>query len=142
MAWLERQASDLDQASRREMFEHANTVLSNPDFAEVFAPTALAEIPLSAVVEGQVIAGTADRLLVTSDTITVVDFTTARRPPARLEDIPQSTLKQMGAYVAALEAIYPGREIRAAVLYTQTPQIFSLPQELMRLHKNAFQSAQ
>ena len=142
MAWLERQASDLNDSIRREMFERANTVLSNPDFAEVFAPTALAEIPLSAVVEGQVIAGTADRLLVTSDTITVVDFKTARRPPARLEDIPQSTLKQMGAYVAALEAIYPGREIRAAVLYTQTPQIFSLPQELMRLHKNAFQSAQ
>jgi ATP-dependent helicase/nuclease subunit A len=142
LAWLERQARDLDPAMRREMFERADAVLSHADFAEVFAPGALAEIPLSAVVGGQVIAGTADRLLVTPDKVTVVDFKTARRPPANLESVPQSTVKQMAAYVAALEVIYPGRAIHAAILYTQTPQIFALPQELVGLHKNDFQSAQ
>lgn len=142
LAWLERQARDLDPAMRREMFERANAVLSHADFAEVFAPGALAEIPLSAVVGGQVIAGTADRLLVAPDKVTVVDFKTARRPPANLESVPQSTVKQMAAYVAALEVIYPGRAIHAAILYTQTPQIFALPQELVGLHKNDFQSAQ
>ena len=142
LAWLKRQASDFDAASRREMFQRANAVLSDSEFAEVFAPGVLAEVPLSAVVGGQVVAGTADRLLVTSDKVTVVDFKTARRPPAKLEDIPHSTLKQMAAYTAVLEVIYPEREICAAILYTQTPQIFALPQELIKLHKNAFQSAQ
>ena len=126
-AWLERQAGDLAPAEREEMFARATQVLAEPAFAEVFGPRALAEVPLAATVEGQVVMGTADRLLVTADAVTVVDFKTARRPPLSPEAIPDATLKQMAAYVAALETIYPGRRVEAAVLYTQTPQLFALP---------------
>ncbi|QIG53115.1 double-strand break repair helicase AddA [Altererythrobacter sp. BO-6] len=140
--WLERQARELDEAARQEIAARALEVLAQPDLAEVFSHASLAEVPLAATVDGVVIAGIADRLLVTPEQVTVVDYKTARRPPARLEDIPESTLRQMAAYVAALEVIYPGRTVRAAIVYTQTPQIFELPQELVGLHKNAFQSAQ
>ena len=140
--WLERQARELDEAARQEIAARALEVLAHPDLAEVFSHASLAEAPLAATVEGVVIAGIADRLLVTPEQVTVVDYKTARRPPARLEDIPESTLRQMAAYVAALEVIHPGRTVRAAIVYTQTPQIFELPQELVGLHKNAFHSAQ
>ena len=93
---------------------------------------------MAATVGGQVIAGTIDRLLITEEAITIVDFKTARRPPSTVEAIPDSILKQMAAYAVALEAIYPGRTIRAGVLYTQTPQLFELSQNLIGLHKNAF----
>ena len=86
------------------------------------------------------IAGTADRLLVTAGRVTVVDFKTARRPPTEVQAIPAGVVRQMAAYVAALEAIYPGREVRAAVLYTQTPQIFALPEALLAPHKTALQT--
>lgn len=140
--WLERQASDLSAESRREIAEKSVQVIADPDFAEVFSPSSLAEVPLAASVEGQVVAGTADRLLVTAQQVTVVDFKTARRPPTRIEDIPRSTLLQMAAYVAALEQIYPGRDVRAALLYTQTPQLFELPKELVERHKKELQAAQ
>ncbi len=81
------------------------------------------------------VVGVADRLLVTAERVTVVDFKTARRPPASLEQVPDQTLRQMAAYVAALEAIYPGRSIRAALLYTQTPQLIALPADLLAAHK-------
>ena len=93
---------------------------------------------MAATVAGQVIAGTIDRMLIKDDAITIVDFKTARRPPSTADSVPDSILKQMAAYAAALEAIYPGRTIRAGVLYTQTPQLFEIPQELIALHKNAF----
>ncbi len=133
--WLARQATDLAEAAREEMAAAAMTVLDTPDWAELFSPAALAEVPLAATVEGRVIAGTADRLLVTQSRVMVVDFKTAARPPRSLEDIPLTTLRQMAAYVAALEVIYPGREVGAAVLYTQTPQLFALPGELLGEHK-------
>ena len=142
LSWLERQARELDQADRQEIAHRALEVLGQSGFADVFGPGSLAEVPLAAVVEGQVVAGTVDRLLVTQERVTVVDFKTARRPPTLLEEIPESTLRQMAAYVTALGKIYPEREIRAAVLYTQTPEIFELPQSLIRLHKKAFQTAQ
>ncbi len=139
-AWLERQARDLDAAQRAEIAEHALAVLAEPDFADVFGQQALAEVPLAATVGGEVIAGIADRLLVTPERVTVVDFKTARRPPEALEAIPDTTVRQMAAYVAALEAIYPGRAVAAAVLYPQAPRIFALPDALLKPHKAAFQS--
>lgn len=129
--WLARQANELDVASRDEIAQRALTVLQNPDFAEVFGPSALAEIPLAANVDGIVVAGTADRLLVDAENVTVVDFKTARRPPSRIDDIPSSTLRQMGAYASALKVIYPDRNIRAAVLYTQNAELIEIPATIL-----------
>ncbi|WP_247711412.1 double-strand break repair helicase AddA [Qipengyuania gelatinilytica] len=140
--WLARQAPDLDDAEREEMLNRALSVLEERGFADIFGPDALAEIPLAATVEGQVVMGTADRLLVTSDKVTVVDFKTARRPPTTLDAIPDSTLRQMAAYVAALEVIYPGRAVEAAVLYTQTPQLIALPADKLAAYKAAFADRQ
>jgi ATP-dependent helicase/nuclease subunit A len=48
----------------------------------------------------------------------------------------------MAAYVAALEAIYPGREVHAGVLYTHAPALFDLAPQKLALHKIALQTAQ
>ncbi|MBO9499708.1 MAG: double-strand break repair helicase AddA [Novosphingobium sp.] len=140
--WLVRQAGDLSDEARAEMAEAALKVLDTPEWAAIFGPEALAEVPLAATVEGRVIAGTADRLLVTKERVLLVDFKTAARPPETLQAIPLSTLRQMAAYVAALEAIYPGRSVEAAVLYTQTPQFFALPPQLVAAHKSALSPAE
>jgi ATP-dependent helicase/nuclease subunit A len=130
-SWLARQAPDMEVADREEMAASAIAVLGGRDFAHVFAPGALAEVPLAATVGGQVIAGTADRLLVEPHRVTVVDFKTARRPPASLAEVPEATLRQMAAYAAALAAIYPGREVRAALLYTQVPRLIEVPSAML-----------
>ncbi|TNE47269.1 MAG: hypothetical protein EP341_09400 [Sphingomonadales bacterium] len=137
-AWLARHGVEFTSEEQDEIARRVLAVLDHPEFAEVFGPESLAEVPLAAVVNGQVIAGFADRLLVTPESVTVVDFKSARRPPSSLEEIQSSTLGQMAAYVAVLEVIYPGREVKAAVLYTQTAQIFELPRDLIELHKKRF----
>ena len=135
--WLAKQAADLSQGARDEMLESALSVLDNAEFAEIFSDKALAEVPLTAQVEGVVIAGTADRLLVTDAAVTVVDFKTTRRPPKNAESIPKGTLKQLAAYVSALEAIYPGRDVRACVLYTHTPALYSVTSKALEAHKRS-----
>ena len=80
--------------------------------------------------------------MITDTEVTVLDFKTARRPPTSLSEIPEATLRQMAAYVAALEVIYPRRSVRAAVLYTQTPQLIALPPELMEAYKARFETGQ
>src|SRR6187402_653052 len=123
-------------------YSRACSVLDSPEWAELFSPAALAEVPLAATVGGQVIAGTADRLLVERDRVLVADFKTARRPPASLAEVPASTLRQMAAYAAALGAIYPGRRVEAALLYTQTPLLIALPPELLEAHKPGLMAGQ
>ncbi|MHA7818101.1 MAG: double-strand break repair helicase AddA [Erythrobacter sp.] len=141
-AWLERQAGEFDTVDRIEILDSALAVLDEPDFADIFGPDALAEVPLAATIDGVVVAGTADRLLVRDDAVTVVDFKTTRRPPEDLETMPRSTLRQMAAYASTLGAIYPGREVRAAVLYTHTPLLIEIPEETLSAHKRSLGEAQ
>ena len=140
--WLQRRAGDLPEAMRAEMLASALTVLDHPDFAAIFSAEALAEVPLAATVDGVVVAGTVDRMLIGENRITVVDFKTTRRPPATAAEIPVATLRQMAAYVAALQVIYPEREVRVGVLYTHAPVLFDLAPDMLGPHKNALQAAQ
>jgi ATP-dependent helicase/nuclease subunit A len=136
--WLAHNAADLTESQQEEIAESALTVLAAPEWGAIFSPDALAEVPLAATVGGQVIAGTVDRLLVTPDRITIVDFKTARRPPSSLAEVPPGTIRQMGAYAAALEEIYPGREICAAILYTQIPMLIPIPSDVLGRNKPAY----
>ena len=67
----------------------------------------------------------------------IVDFKTARRPPEDFVDIPPAYLRQMAAYACALEAIHPGREVQALLLYTHAPRIFAIPADIMAREKAA-----
>ena len=57
-------------------------------------------------------------------------------------EVPSSTLRQMAAYAAALGAIYPGRRVEAALLYTQTPLLIALRAELLEAHKPGLMAGQ
>jgi ATP-dependent helicase/nuclease subunit A len=137
LTWLANAAGEFDAAAQAAMAQSALAVLENPAWAELFSSAALAEVPIAATVGGQVVAGTIDRLLITGERIRLIDFKTARRPPASLDAVPVAILRQMAAYAAALEAAYPGRRVEAAVLYTQTPILLEIPAELLTIHKQA-----
>jgi ATP-dependent helicase/nuclease subunit A len=140
--WLARNAADLDLEQRGEMLAHALSVLATPDWADIFSPQALAEVPIATLVGERMVAGTIDRLLIGKDRIRLIDYKTARRPPASLAEVPGAVLRQIAAYAAALEATYPGRMVEAALLYTQTPLLIAIPAELLDPLKLALQSAQ
>jgi len=141
--WLEGAGGVADPAMRSELAAAALGVIADPDFAELFGPEALAEAPIAAVVAGgHVVSGTADRLLVTDDGVLVVDFKTGRRAPATLDDVPPYHLRQMAAYVAALEVVFPGRQVVAGLLYTAGPVLYALPNALLATHKPGFAAAE
>jgi ATP-dependent helicase/nuclease subunit A len=133
--WLARVAPEFSERDHDEMVLSALAVLDHPDWADVFGQDSLAEVPLAAVVGGRVVSGTVDRLVIGEDRVRIVDFKTARRPPESFAQIPAAYVRQMAAYVAALEAIHPGAAVEAALLYTHTPQLFVVPQEVIAAQK-------
>ncbi len=106
-------------------------VLDDPAFAAVFAAGALTEAPVAAVVSEAVIAGSIDRLLVSETEVLAVDFKTGSRVPAGLDMVPPSHLAQMGAYAAALARVFPGRTVRAGLLYTAGPRLIEVPADVL-----------
>ena len=75
--------------------------------------------------DGRVIAGTADRLLIENAHVSVLDFKTGRVPESDMH-IPAAHRAQMDAYAAALRVIFPGRHVRAALLYTAGPKLIEV----------------
>ena len=126
LAWLERSAGVSAAVMRKEIADTVCDVLSDARFSTLFGAGSLAEAPLAATLsDGTVVAGTVDRLLVEENRISVIDFKTGKVPPS-LDMIPASHKAQMNAYTGALRVIFPGREVRAALLYTSGPQLFEL----------------
>ena len=123
------------EAEPLALVETAMAVLEDPRFAAVFSPDALAEAPIAALVGNSVIAGKVDRLLIAPDAVTLVDFKTGRRVPESADAVDVYHLRQMAAYVAALEAIFPGRTVTAALLFTEGPTLIELPAALLALHR-------
>ena len=140
--WLARMAGDIPADERDVMAEAALRVLAEPAWAEVFGAGSLAEVPIAAVVGERVVSGTIDRLLLQETRVRIVDFKTDRRPPQDIAEVPLASLRQMAAYVAALEVIYPGRRVEAALLYTHTPRLIELTDDVIAAHKPALQAAQ
>nr|NUR38078.1 double-strand break repair helicase AddA [Sphingomonas sp.] len=124
--WLERSAGVSDSALRDELVGQVCGILSDPCFASLFGPGSLGEAPLAATLpDGRVIAGTVDRLRVEEARVSVIDFKTGK-VPATDADIPNAHRAQMTAYAEALQVIFPGRQISAALLYTAGPKLIEL----------------
>ena len=124
--WLERAAGITDSAGRAEIAAQVCAILADERFSALFGPGSLGEAPLAATLaDGRVIAGTVDRLLVEETQVSVIDFKTGR-VPASHADIPASHLRQMAAYVEALEVIFRERTIKAALLYTAGPILYQV----------------
>jgi ATP-dependent helicase/nuclease subunit A len=126
LRWLEHNAGVADDPERREIVEQVCGILSEERFSALFGPGSLGEAPLAATLrDGRVIAGTIDRLLVEESRVSVIDFKTGK-VPASDGQIPTSHRRQMEAYVEALRIIFPGRDVRAALLYTAGPILYEL----------------
>jgi ATP-dependent helicase/nuclease subunit A len=106
-------------------------VLSHPDFAALFAPGSHAEVPLVGLIGGRAVAAQIDRLVVGADRVLIVDYKTLRPPPASERDVPPAYLHQLALYRAALECIYPAREIRCALLWTEGPRLMPISPEIL-----------
>jgi ATP-dependent helicase/nuclease subunit A len=136
--WLATVGRVPDAGERTAIAEAALRVMEDARFADLFGPDSLAEAPITAVVDGGVVSGTVDRLLVDDARVRVVDFKTTRTVPGTLGEVPEYHLRQMAAYVAALRVIFPGRAVEAALLYTAGPVSFALPDASIEAHKPRF----
>ncbi|CAN5237553.1 double-strand break repair helicase AddA [soil metagenome] len=126
LRWLEHSAGIADPAAREEIARSVCGIIADRRFADLFGPRSLGEAPIAATLtDGRVIAGTVDRLLVTSEHILVVDFKTGRAPQSD-DEIPEAHRLQMQAYCQALSVIFPDRRVGAALLYTATGRFFPL----------------
>ena len=118
---------DLQQAARDE----ATRVLQDPKLSFVFAEGTLAEVPVTARLGHRRLHGTIDRLIVTPDSLHIIDFKSNRVVPSTPSDCPEGVLRQMGAYAHALAQIYPDRAQTLSILWTRTGEMMDLTHDIV-----------
>ena len=117
--------SDAQDALAREVLD----VVGHPEFAALFGPGSRAEVPIAGLIGAQAVSGQVDRLVVTGDAVQIVDFKTNRPPPADPESVPFLYRRQMAVYREVLRQIYPDRDVRCALLWTDGPRLMALSEE-------------
>ncbi len=122
-------------AETEALLDEARQVLGSPGMAELLAPGGLSEVELTAPLDelgGRIVHGTIDRLLVEPDRVLAVDYKSNAVIPASPEVVPDGILRQMGAYAAMLERIYPRRRVETAILWTKSGALMPLPRDIVR----------
>jgi ATP-dependent helicase/nuclease subunit A len=126
---------DLDTDQRTDIATAALTLLADARFAEVFGPGSRAEAAIaggSAELPSALrLSGRVDRMVVTATRVLVVDFKTNRPSPDRIEDADPAYLRQMALYVAVLRAIFPGRRVEAALVWTDGPKLMPIEENII-----------
>ena len=132
--FLERPSLDLSPEAQGGILAETLAVMNHPDHGGLFGPGSLAEVPVTGVLGGTVLTGQIDRLLVTDDGVTIIDYKTNRPPPETEDAVSPVYLRQMAAYRELLRGIYPDRPVQALLLWTVGPRMMALSDEILDAH--------
>ncbi len=135
VAYLARTTLNADE--RLAVAEQVLAVLDHPALSPLFGPQGRAEQPVSGLIGTQVVSGVVDRMAVLPDTVLLADFKTGRTAPDDVADTPVRYLRQLSAYRAVLRALFPGRAVRCALVWTEGAVVAALPDALLDRHAPA-----
>ena len=130
--YLAAAAADFLPAEQEEIARQVLAILNDLIFAEVFAPASRAEVPIvGRIAYGGAaplaVSGQVDRLAVTDDAVLIADYKTDRAVPGGLAEVAEAYVAQLALYRAVLARIYPAKTIRAALIFTEGPQVVEVP---------------
>ena len=133
--YLAKAAADLAATERAEIALQVLAILGDASFAPLFAAGSRAELPIVGHIQGAsdeqiAVSGQVDRLVVSNDGVLIADYKSDRAVPTDLHAV-ESYVAQLGLYRAVLSRLYPGKRVRAALVFTSGPRLIELPEAAM-----------
>jgi ATP-dependent helicase/nuclease subunit A len=129
--YLTRNADGWTAGDREALAEGVLALIADTRFAPVFAPHSRAEVSIVGRLEragrpAALVSGQIDRLVVTPDEVLIVDFKTNHAPPELQAEAPPGYVRQLALYRAVLQKLYPRLPVRAALLWTEIPELMEI----------------
>jgi ATP-dependent helicase/nuclease subunit A len=131
LRYLVRNTAGWTDAEREALAGDVLGLIDDPRFASVFASGSRAEVSIVGRLEQPgrppaLVSGQIDRLVVTPSEVLIVDFKTNHTPPKLPAEAPAAYVRQLALYRAVLQKLYPQRPVRAALLWTETPELMEI----------------
>ncbi len=125
--YVKQPAHGLSEKIQGSIVKETLNILENPKFSMIFGPNSMAEVPVTGLLDNnRLISGQIDRLLVTDDEVLIIDYKTNRPPPKNVQDVPLIYKNQMKAYADIMRRIYPNRNIRCALVWTDGAELMEI----------------
>jgi ATP-dependent helicase/nuclease subunit A len=129
--YLTRNADGWTAGDREALAEGVLALIGDTRFAPVFAPHSRAEVSIVGRLErpgrpAVLVSGQIDRLVVTPGEVLIVDFKTNHAPPRLPAEAPPGYVRQLALYRAVLQKLYPRLPVRAALLWTEIPELMEI----------------
>jgi ATP-dependent helicase/nuclease subunit A len=121
-AYLDLLGGELAEPARAALAAKVLAAIGAPELKPLFGPGSRGEVPLIGLLARRgrpnlPYSGRLDRLVATADGVSIVDFKLGAKP-----DHPAAAhIAQLAVYRAALQPLYPGLPIRAALVYLDGP---------------------
>ena len=120
----------------------AISILSRPEHDALFGPKSRAELLFRVAVQqnGKPVwlSGRLDRVVVDDSGVLVVDYKSDAQVPEGATDVKGNYLTQLGLYALVAGQLFPGRPVRAAILWTELELLMNLPSGLLDLARADF----
>ncbi len=132
LKYLARNADGWTDGEREALAEGVLALIGDHRFAAVFAAGSRAEVGIAGRLDRPgrpqaLVSGQIDRLVVTAGEVLIVDYKTNYAPPGTAAEAPRAYVRQLALYRAVLGKLYPQRPVRAALLWTETPELMEIP---------------
>jgi ATP-dependent helicase/nuclease subunit A len=137
--YLARAGGDFAGAEQDAFVATTLALIDDARLAALFAPGSRAEVPIVGRLARPgraplLVSGQIDRLAVTADAVLIADYKSNRPAPRTLAEAAQTYpgyLRQLALYRAVIAKLYPGRLVRAILVWTDVPDLMEVSPDLM-----------
>ena len=133
--YLSKPALAVKADDQKRVVKQVIAVLKDPEFGVLFGPNSRSEVSVSGFVEKdgqkQMFNAQIDRLVVSDKSVLIIDYKNSQHVPKDASEVSDDYITQLAAYKMAIQQIYPGKEIKCALLYTQEAKLIALPNDKM-----------
>ena len=131
LKYLGRNAGDWVDLDREALADGVLALIGDKRFAPVFAAGSRAEVGIVGRLDGArrsaiLVSGQIDRLVITPSDVLIIDYKTNQAPPIAAEEAPTAYVRQLALYRAVLQKLYPQLPVRAALLWTEAPELMEI----------------
>jgi ATP-dependent helicase/nuclease subunit A len=132
LKYLARNADGWTDGDRAALAEALLALIGDNRFGQVFGAGSRAEVAIAGRLQRPgrphaLVSGQIDRLVVTSGEVLIVDYKTNYAPPDLAAEAPRTYVRQLALYRAVLQKLYPRLPVRAALLWTERPELMEIP---------------
>jgi ATP-dependent helicase/nuclease subunit A len=131
-----------DRAGHEALLAKALRIIGAQEFARVFGPDSRGEVPFIAPARRDgtpvKLTGRIDRLVVDEAGVLVIDYKSDAASPSDPAAVPANYTMQLSLYAMVASQLFPGRTVKAGILWTSLESLMFLPDALLADARRGF----